>query len=93
MPSATHATESAAAKKSEAKDEPTTFDHNGITFTVPAPLDLPVGILEADDEIEAIKLILGSQWDTYKASGATIRDFQVFAEKVSAAAGFGDPGN
>ncbi|UFQ16413.1 MULTISPECIES: hypothetical protein [Streptomyces] len=83
----------AAAKKAEVADEPTVFEHNGVEYTVPAPLDLPVGLLEVEDEIDAIKLILGAQWDAYKASGATIRDFQDFAEKVSAAAGFGDTGN
>ncbi|MFH8346787.1 hypothetical protein [Streptomyces sp. NPDC018045] len=83
-----------AAKKAEAEqDKPTTFEHKGIEYTVPAPLDLPVGLLEVDDEIEAIKLILGDQWGTYKASGAKIRDFQDFAEKVSEAAGFGTAGN
>ncbi|MEU2513781.1 hypothetical protein [Streptomyces syringium] len=92
MTAATPAADS-AAKKAEARDEPTTFEHNGVMYTVPAPLDLPVGLLEADDEIEAIRLILGDQWDAYKKTGATIRDFQAYAEKVSAAAGFGDPGN
>ncbi|MES9589962.1 hypothetical protein ABWK57_14035 [Streptomyces sp. NPDC094045] len=84
-----------AAKKAEATPEeaPTSFEHNGVEYSVPAPLDLPVGLLEVDDEIEAIKLILGPQWDAYKATGATIRDFQEFAEKVTGAAGFGDSGN
>ncbi|MER5441125.1 hypothetical protein [Streptomyces sp. NPDC002790] len=84
-----------AAKKAEAgvEDQPTTFEHNDVEYTIPAPLDLPVGLLEVDDEVEAIKLILGVQWDAYKATGATIRDFQAFAEKVSEAAGFGDSGN
>ncbi|QKW48868.1 hypothetical protein [Streptomyces buecherae] len=69
------------------------FEHGDIEYTVPAPLDLPVKILEVDDEIDALKLILGEQWQTYTESGATIRDFQVFAEKVSEAAGFTSSGN
>ncbi|MEV0445289.1 hypothetical protein AB0I84_07520 [Streptomyces spectabilis] len=90
MPAATKSTD---APKAEAQDKPTSFTHNDVEYTIPAPLDLPVGLLEADDEIDAIRLILGEQWEAYKATGATIRDFQAFAEKVSAAAGFGDPGN
>ncbi|WP_073782508.1 hypothetical protein [Streptomyces uncialis] len=88
----------AAAKKAEASvadaSKPSTFDHRGITFEVPLPLDLPVGLLECEDEFEAIRLILGKeQWAAYKATGATIRDFQELATKVGEAQGFGDSGN
>ncbi|ARZ66912.1 hypothetical protein SMD11_1251 [Streptomyces albireticuli] len=38
MTAAPNSTKSASAKKSEAKDEPTVFEHNGISYTVPAPL-------------------------------------------------------
>ncbi|MER6912236.1 hypothetical protein ABT354_11230 [Streptomyces sp. NPDC000594] len=82
-----------ASKKAEATHQPTTFEHGGVEYTVPAPLDMPVGLLDTEDEIEVIKLILGEQWAVYKATGATIRDFQRLAEKVAVAAGFGDPGN
>ncbi|WP_246430279.1 hypothetical protein [Streptomyces rectiverticillatus] len=82
------------AAQKEATDEPTMFEHGGIEYTVPAPLDMPVGLLEATDEIEAIRLILGDdQWTRYKNTGATLRDFQVFADKVAQAAGNADSGN
>ncbi|MEU3351296.1 hypothetical protein [Streptomyces sp. NPDC037389] len=70
------------------------IEHRDIRFTIPHPLDMPIGLLEAKDEVEAVKLILGApQWDAYKDSGATIRDFQVLADKVAAAQGFDDAGN
>ncbi|MEU5186997.1 hypothetical protein AB0G83_07555 [Streptomyces klenkii] len=86
--------EKLAAKDAEAAEAPTHFEHRGITFTVPHPLDMPVGLLDAEDEIEAVKLILGEkQWNAYKKSGATLRDFQPFADKISAAQGHDDAGN
>ncbi|MBT2383871.1 hypothetical protein [Streptomyces sp. ISL-11] len=93
MTAATPATESAAKK--EAKDSPTTFEHHDITFTVPAPLKLPVALLEAQDEVEAVRLILGAaQWKTYLAhEDSTLGDFAVFADKVAQAAGQADSGN
>ncbi|GCD99862.1 hypothetical protein [Embleya hyalina] len=84
----------AAARKAEATKSTTSVEHAGVTYEIPAALDMPVGILEAQDEVEAIRLILGQdQWDAYKATGATIGDFSVFADKITAAAGQGDAGN
>ncbi|RLV10230.1 hypothetical protein CTZ27_03150 [Streptomyces griseocarneus] len=83
----------AAAKRAEATERPNAFWHDGIEYVIPIPQDMPVGLLDVEDEIEAIKLILGDQWDVYKASGATIREFEVFVEKVLEAAGFGSSGN
>jgi hypothetical protein len=75
-------------------EAPVSFEHQGVTYTVPHPLDMPVGVLEAEDELEAVRLIVGSdQWQQYKNSGATIRDFKVFADKVAAAQGHADAGN
>ncbi|MFB7782067.1 hypothetical protein ACFC1D_05065 [Streptomyces vinaceus] len=83
------ATKKAAAAKSEALEEsPVTFDHAGITFEVPHPLDFPLEVLETDDEFEACRLIVGEdQWAAYKATRPTIRDFGVFAQKLSEAQG------
>ncbi|MFE0773914.1 hypothetical protein [Streptomyces sp. NPDC058861] len=85
----------AAAKKAEAAAEAgTAFEHRGLTFEVPHPLDLPVGLLECEDEVEAVRLIVGpEQWAAYKASGATIRDFQELSAKLSQAQGFDHSGN
>ncbi|GHF38631.1 hypothetical protein GCM10010218_19770 [Streptomyces mashuensis] len=93
MTAATPATEPAAKK--EAENRPTSFEHHGLTFTVPAPRKLPVALLEAQDELEAIRLILGvTQWKTYTAhEDSTLEDFPVFADKVAQAAGQADSGN
>lgn len=83
-----------AAKQAEAAGSPTVIEHRGIQFSIPDPLDMPIALLEAKDEIEAVKLILGTaQWEAYKATGATIRDFQVLADKVAEAQGHDDAGN
>ncbi|MCY0962734.1 hypothetical protein [Streptomyces sp. H27-H5] len=83
------ATKKTVAAKAEALEEgPTTFEHAGITFEVPHPLDFPLEVLETDDEFEACRLIVGEdQWKAYKETRPTIRDFGVFAEKLSAAQG------
>ncbi|MFJ9771818.1 hypothetical protein ACIRVF_11290 [Kitasatospora sp. NPDC101157] len=75
-----------AAAKAEATDEPTTFEHAGITFSVPAPLDMPLEILEAESEVEAVRLIVGEEtWAAYRATRPTIRDFQALADRVNQA--------
>lgn len=83
------ATKKATAAKAEALEEgPTSFEHAGLTFEVPHPLDFPLEVLETDDEFEACRLIVGDeQWAAYKATRPTIRDFGAFAEKLSAAQG------
>ncbi|WP_382465722.1 hypothetical protein ACFIN9_24720 [Streptomyces noursei] len=85
-----------AAKKAEAEAEagPTTFEHRGITFEVPNALDMPLELLEAEDELTAVRLIVGDeQWAAYKATRPTIREFGEFADLVAKASGQGDSGN
>ncbi|WKK23031.1 hypothetical protein QZH56_30480 [Streptomyces olivoreticuli] len=64
-------------------------------FTIPAPRRMPIALLEAQDEIEAVRLILGAvQWEVYKThKDSTFEDFAVFADKVAVAAGQADSGN
>ncbi|MCM1967794.1 hypothetical protein [Streptomyces sp. G1] len=82
------------AQKSEAEESPATFDYRGLIFEIPAPLDLPLELLEAEDELTAVKLIVGDkQWAAYKATGPTIREFGEFADLVAKASGQGDSGN
>jgi hypothetical protein len=85
----------AAVRGKEANTEVSaSFEHRGATYTVPHPLDMPVAVLEAEDELEAVRLIVGpEQWRRYKESGATIRDFKEFADKVAQAQGHADAGN
>ncbi|MFJ5066531.1 hypothetical protein ACIQC7_08955 [Kitasatospora sp. NPDC088556] len=81
-----------AAAEAEATETPVTFEHAGLTFTVPPPLDLPLDLLDAKSEMEAVRLIVGDEvWTKYRATRPTIRNFQALAEKVNeAAAGSGN---
>ncbi|MER7986982.1 hypothetical protein ABTY53_15515 [Streptomyces noursei] len=82
------------AKRAEVEAGPTTFEHRGLTFEVPAPLKLPLALLEAEDELTAAKLIVGkAAWAAYQATEPTIGDFAEFADLVATAAGQGDSGN
>ncbi|MFJ4093442.1 hypothetical protein ACIPYS_17830 [Kitasatospora sp. NPDC089913] len=82
----TAAPKSVAAAKAEATESPTTFEHAGMTFSVPAPLDMPLDLLEATDELEAVRLIVGEEsWAEYRATRPSIRDFQALADKVNTA--------
>ncbi|MGW2539316.1 hypothetical protein ACWC5I_00190 [Kitasatospora sp. NPDC001574] len=75
-----------AAAKAEATDEPTTFLHAGVTFVVPAPLDMPLELLEVTSEVEAVRLIVGEEsWAAYRKTRPTIRDFQALSDKVNEA--------
>ncbi|GAA0455828.1 hypothetical protein ACFQ2B_26110 [Streptomyces stramineus] len=86
--------EKTAAKEAEASLTPVTVEHGGIEFTIPHPLRMPVKLLRAQDELEAVMLILGEeQWAAFEDSGATIGDFQDLADKVAAARGHDDAGN
>ena len=76
------------AAESEAKDERTYFSHAGVDYIVPPPLKFPLELLETDDEIEAVKLILGDeQWATYRATKPTIGDFYELAQAMADARG------
>ena len=86
MPAA--AQKSIAPLESEATDAPLSFDHRGLTFTVPAPLDYPLAVLEANTELEIVRLVLGdAQWAEYTSTSPTVRDFQALVEKVNETAG------
>ncbi|MFB7906414.1 hypothetical protein ACFC1T_08305 [Kitasatospora sp. NPDC056076] len=81
----------ATAAEAEATESPTTFEHAGITFVVPPPLDMPLDLLEADTEMEAVRLIVGDEaWNAYRAGRPTIRDFQALASRVNEVAGSGN---
>ncbi|MFC9231356.1 hypothetical protein ACFTZI_20740 [Streptomyces decoyicus] len=72
------------AAEAEATKKPTKFVHAGIDFEVPEPKQLPLKLLFADDELEAVKLIIGEEkWEAYLATLPTIGDFQELARKVN----------
>lgn len=82
-----------AAAKAEVNEDrkPTYFTHEGTEFRVPHPLDFPLELLETDNEIEAIRLILGEdQWATYKATNPTVGDFYELSKAMSEAQGRDD---
>lgn len=82
------ASKAAAAEAEALETAPTHFEHAGITFEVPHPLDFPLAVLKTDDEFEACALIVGeTQWAAYEATKPSIRDFGVFAQKLSEAQG------
>ncbi|WJV49916.1 hypothetical protein [Streptomyces flavofungini] len=78
----------AEAAKAEAIEGPVSFEHRGITFVLPHPLDMPIELLETDDEIEAVRLMLGDeQWQAYKATKPKVRDFGALVDAISEAQG------
>ncbi|MEV5883092.1 hypothetical protein AB0L74_10295 [Streptomyces sp. NPDC052020] len=77
-----------AAAEAEAAEAPVKVEHNGKTYTLPAPLDYPVDVVFAENDFEAVRTILGeAQWQTYRSTKPTIRDFREFNEKINTAAG------
>jgi hypothetical protein len=84
------------AVEAEALNEEVSFQHAGITFTLPTdPKKLPLALLMTNDEIEATRLVLGeSQFTEYLATNPTIEDFGTLVDKMSEARGRdGDEGN
>ncbi|MGW4446449.1 hypothetical protein [Streptomyces sp. NPDC004682] len=89
----------AKAKAAEAEaiedSAPVTFEFKGVSYELPHPLDVPLDILETDDELEATRLVLGDdQWEKFRETRPTIRDFYELTEAMSRARGRdGDEGN
>ncbi|MFF5433419.1 hypothetical protein ACFY5K_25690 [Streptomyces griseofuscus] len=84
------------AVAAEAKNVPVTFEFKGLTFEVPTdPRQLPLEVLETDDELEATRLILGkNQWKAFREMKPTVGDFWDLVEAMSTARGReGDSGN
>lgn len=76
------------AAEAEAAGELVPVEHGGKTYLLPSPLDYPVDVIFAENDFEAARLVLGEeQWQEYRRTKPTIRDFQVFNEKISKAAG------
>ncbi|MFD9563384.1 hypothetical protein [Streptomyces sp. NPDC059994] len=87
-----------AAKSAEAKSKATAFEFKGEEFLIQAPMDLPDEVLdvieEGAGERAITRAIVGpDQWAKYRALRCTIGEFNEFLEKVTEAAGFGEPGN
>ncbi|MFG3582562.1 hypothetical protein [Streptomyces sp. NPDC047990] len=80
--------ESLTAVAHEATDIYTWVEHNGKKYSIPAAMEFPLEVILAENEIEALAIILGEeQWETYRKTRPTIRDFQEFSEKVNRASG------
>ncbi|MFD8088971.1 hypothetical protein [Streptomyces malaysiensis] len=80
------------ATEAEAIEESVKFAFLGIEFEVAPPKKLPLELLFAEDEVEAVKIVVGDEkWDEFRASGPTIGDFQELSRKVNeASAGSGN---
>ncbi|MEU8948780.1 hypothetical protein [Streptomyces sp. NPDC048489] len=77
-----------AAVEAEATDTRTVVEHNGKSYSIPSAMEFPLEVILAENEIEALAIILGEgQWETYRSTRPTIRDFQEFSEKVNRASG------
>ncbi|QCX75712.1 hypothetical protein C9F11_10160 [Streptomyces sp. YIM 121038] len=84
-------TAAADAAKAEATEGLIVFEHRGLTFELPHPLDMPLELLETDDEVTAIRLMLGDeQWQAYKATRPKVRDFGALVDAISEAQGGDD---
>ncbi|MGW5773108.1 hypothetical protein ACWEVY_28650 [Streptomyces longwoodensis] len=82
------ATPELEAGEAEANGVVVEVEHNGRTYTLPSPLDYPVDVVFAENDFEAVRIVLGeAQWQEYRKSKPTIRDFQLFNEKINKAAG------
>jgi hypothetical protein len=76
------------AVEAEARGDVVEVEHNGKVYTVPSPMDYPVDVVFADNDFEAVRIVLGEeQWQEYRKTKPTIRDFQLFNEKINKAAG------
>lgn len=82
------------ARAAEAEEKPITFEHRGLSLTIPHPLDMPLEILMTDDEIEATQLMLGrEQWAAYLETRPKVRDFSALVTAMSEAQGGDASGN
>jgi hypothetical protein len=80
------------AAEAEATEQPTKFTFLGIEFEVPPAKQMPLDLLYAEDELEAVKIIVGEdKWAEFRAARPTIGDFQELSTKVNeASAGSGN---
>ncbi|MFF4557166.1 hypothetical protein [Streptomyces sp. NPDC001422] len=84
----TSADEALTAVVHEAAETFTWVEHNGKNYSIPAAMEFPLEVVLAENEIEALAIILGhDQWETYRNTKPTIRDFQEFSDKVNRASG------
>ena len=83
----------AEAVEAEALDKPIEIEFDGEVYVIPPPLDLPLEILEANDELTFVRLILGDeQYARFRSKPRKIRDLQRLGEALNKAV-FGDSGN
>lgn len=76
------------AAEAEATAELIEVEHGGKTYLLPSPLDYPVDVVFAENDFEAARIVLGEeQWQEYRRTKPTIRDFQLFNEKITKASG------
>lgn len=78
----------------EIPEGPKSVEYGGVLYMVPAALDLPVELLEADGELDVIRLILGDdQYKVFRETKPTLRNLKELGEMLADAAGFGEAGN
>ncbi|AEW94045.1 MULTISPECIES: hypothetical protein [Streptomycetaceae] len=73
-----------ASVEAEATGTPTVIEHGGREYTIPAPKDVPLEVVWAQDDTDIVRLVLGEdQWSRYLATRPTLGDFQALAEKIN----------
>ncbi|MFJ9234383.1 hypothetical protein ACIRJ3_05285 [Streptomyces anulatus] len=76
------------AGEAEATGDEVLVEHRGKTYVLPSPLDYPVDVVFAENDFEAVRIVLGeAQWQEYRKSKPTIRDFQEFNTKINEVSG------
>ncbi|MGW1231428.1 hypothetical protein [Streptomyces californicus] len=76
------------AAAAEATGDEVLVEHGGKTYVLPSPLDYPVDVVFAENDFEAVRVVLGeAQWQEYRKARPTIRDFQDFNRKINEASG------
>jgi hypothetical protein len=76
------------AAEAEARGDVIEVEHGGKVYTLPSPMDYPVDVVFAENDFEAVRIVLGEeQWQEYRRTRPTIRDFQVFNDKINASTG------
>ncbi|MEV0823852.1 hypothetical protein [Nonomuraea rubra] len=85
---------SKTAQKAEADGRPFPVEHNGVTYTVPTPMDWDadaLDLLEAGRVTAALRLILGDdQYEQFRATKPKLRDAAGLMDAIGAAGGTGN---
>ncbi|MEU4579978.1 hypothetical protein [Nonomuraea sp. NPDC023979] len=85
---------SKSAQKAEGTGKPFPVEYNGVTYTVPTPLDWDADVLELLESgrlTSALRMILGDdQYEEFRATKPKLRHAGELMEAINAAGGTGN---